>query len=74
MDHVHNADPTVGPVCSHLATHEVMEAIGLPTPVADHGNMLHIQLEASQQVHAAWGAGRVRICTLDPAERRRTHG
>ena len=71
--HVHNADPAKGPVCTSQATNEIMTALGFPVEQVNHGIITSPGMKSNDAIMAAWRAGKVRICTVDPGERRRTH-
>ncbi len=66
--HLCNADSTKGPVCSHLATDEVLGALGHPVRLVVKGpfGTPIVEREGAKTrgkaVHAAWAEGTVRIC------------
>jgi hypothetical protein len=67
MTHRHNADPANGPVCSHLATDDILTDLGFPVRKTET-SMGHVIVrrdgtDHAHAVHAAWIAGAVRICT-----------
>lgn len=66
--HVHNADPKAGPVCSHMVTDEMFVSWGIVTE--QHSKCVGMDIISRpanaagiRPTHAAWVAGKVRICT-----------
>ena len=72
MNHVHNNDPAIGPVCSHMVTDAMMVAWGLTTKRTDKvvGTPVVTRpgLPWREAHYIAWGRGFERICTIDPRE------
>lgn len=64
--HVHNANPEHGAVCSHLVSNDMLRSWGfaIRVPLAGEHHDPADEIVATKARMAAWGQGRVRICTV----------
>lgn len=70
MNHVHNADPTKGAVCSHLVTDAMNCAWGLTTRRTDKvvGTPVVTRegISGDEAFRIAWNRGLVVVCSIPP--------